>query len=238
MRSLRLSTLGGYCAIAAVVCFVVGGGAMGSSGVSVLIPQTGREGREWIADVDAAGALFYAGAWLVVLMGFLGVVAYLGLYDALKEAGPAIVLAPITAAVGLTLVTVSHLLPIAMAYELVPAYVAAEAADKDAIAVTADTLAASALVLNSAGNFLGWGVATPLVSAAILATGLLPRWIGWLGIAVAVLAGWVGLLAPASGVAEAVSSLGFLAFFVFLLSGGIALVRRRVEAPTPASTPA
>jgi hypothetical protein len=36
------------------------------------------------------------------------------------------ILAPILGAVGLTLVTVSHLIPIAMGDELVPAYVAAD----------------------------------------------------------------------------------------------------------------
>ena len=34
----------------------------------VLIPETGPPGREWIANVDAAGWLFFAGAWLIILM--------------------------------------------------------------------------------------------------------------------------------------------------------------------------
>jgi len=40
---------------------------MGFSGVQVLIPETGAPGREWIADVDAAGGLFLTGAWLIIL---------------------------------------------------------------------------------------------------------------------------------------------------------------------------
>jgi hypothetical protein len=32
-----------------VICFVAGAVAMGSSGVGVLIPETGRPGRDWIA---------------------------------------------------------------------------------------------------------------------------------------------------------------------------------------------
>jgi hypothetical protein len=36
------------------------------------------------------------------------------------------ILAPILGAVGLALVTVSHLIPIAMGYELVPAYINAD----------------------------------------------------------------------------------------------------------------
>src|SRR5215211_4821236 len=50
--------------------------------------------------------------WLVILMGFLGIVALVGFYDALRVAGPVMILAPILGAVGPTLVTVSHLVPI------------------------------------------------------------------------------------------------------------------------------
>ena len=68
MRTLRISTVAAVCALGLVVCFVLGGVALGSSGVGVLIPETGPPGRDWIADVDAAGGLFFVGAWLVILM--------------------------------------------------------------------------------------------------------------------------------------------------------------------------
>ena len=226
MKTLRLSTVGAVCAIAAVACFVSGSVVMGSNGVEVLIPETGDPGREWIADVDAAGGAFFTGAWLIILMGYLGMVALLGFYDVLRHAGPWLLLAPILGIAGLVLVTLSHLIPIAMGYELVPAYVEADPAGQATLAVTADTLAATALVTNSAGNFLGWGIATPLFAIAILVTRALPRWIGWLGLLVGLLAGWLGLAGPASGVLEGVASLGFIGFFVFLLSMGIAMLRR------------
>jgi hypothetical protein len=53
---------------------VVGVVAMVSSGVGVLIPESGRPGRDWITAVDAAGWLFFVGAWLIILMGFLWIV--------------------------------------------------------------------------------------------------------------------------------------------------------------------
>ena len=190
MTRLRLSTVGAVCAIAAVVCFVVGVAAMASSGVQVLIPETGHAGREWIADVDSAGGLFLVGAGLIILMGFLGIVAYLGFYDMLRHAGP--VMVPVLGSVGLTLVTVSHLIPIAMAYELVAAYTGSGPLAHVSLAATADTLASAALVTSTAGNFLGWGVATPLVAIAILSTHALPRWLGWFGLLVGLLAGWLG----------------------------------------------
>jgi hypothetical protein len=146
-------------------------------------------------------------------MGFLGIVAFVGFYEALREAGPVMILAPILGAVGLTLVTVSHLIPIAMAYELVPAYVDADPAGQDTLAATADTFAATALVTNAAGNFLGWGVVIPLYAVAILTTRALPRWIGWLGLLVGLLAGWLGLLSPASSVISGISTIGFVGFF-------------------------
>jgi hypothetical protein len=77
-------------------------------------------------------------------------------------AGRVMIPAPVLGAVGLTLVTLSHLLPIAMAYELVPAYADAGPAGRATMGATFDTLAATALVTKGAGNFLGWGIALPM----------------------------------------------------------------------------
>jgi hypothetical protein len=41
MRTLRLSTVAAVCALGTVICFVAGAVAMSSSGVGVLIPETG-----------------------------------------------------------------------------------------------------------------------------------------------------------------------------------------------------
>ena len=45
----------------------------------------------------------------------------------------------------------------------------------------------------------------------------------------AVFAGWLGLFAPLSGAIEALTTIGFLAFFVFLLGVGISILRRRAD---------
>lgn len=235
-RTPSLQTVGALSAIALVACFLAGGISMGASGVQLLIPETGAPGLDWIADVDAAGGLFFTGAWLIVLMGFFGMVAFVGFYDRLRGAGGVFVLAPLLGTVGLTLVTVSHLVPIALAYELAPAYVDADAAGRATLAATFDTFAATSLVTNAAGNFLGWGVAVPMFALAVLRTHELPRWVGWLGLLVGVLAGWLGLLSPVSGLVEGISGIGFVAFFVFMLSMGIAMLRRR-EAAVPRMSP-
>ena len=123
--------------------------------------EQGRAGRQaepgselgWPGEHPAEGLAH-------ILMGFLGIVALVGFYDVLRDAGKVMELAPILGTVGLTWVTVAHLVPISMAYELVPAYSDAEPAGRASLAATFDTFAAAALVTNSAGNFLGWGGST------------------------------------------------------------------------------
>jgi uncharacterized protein DUF4386 len=199
---------------------------MASSGVQVLIPEPGQDALDWIVDVDDAGGLFLAGAWLVIFGGLLGLVALVSFYEVFRAAGSLMILAPILGAIGLTLVTISHLIPIAMAYELVPDYLDADAATKSSLATTTDTLAVLSLVVNYTGNVLGWGIVVPMYAIATLRTRVLPRWIGWLGLVVAFFAGWLGLLGPASAVIEGVTFIGFVGFFVWIASMGVALLRR------------
>jgi hypothetical protein len=227
MKNLSLATIGAVCALVLVAGFVVGVALSAASGVEVLIPETGEEGVKWIADVEDAGGSFFVGAWLIIFAGLFGLIALVAFYDVLREAGPVMIVAPVAAVVGLTLVTISHVIPVAMAYELAPGYSETSGATQAALGVTTDTLASLSLLTNYVGNALGWGVAVPLYAIAILKTSILPRWIGWLGLVVAVLAGWLGLLGPASSVIEGVTTFGFLGFFVFMASMGIAILRRR-----------
>jgi hypothetical protein len=229
MGPLTLTKVGAICAVLTTAVFVVGIVFMASSGVQVLIPDTG-ETLDWIADVDAANGLFFAGAWLVIAGGLLGVVALVGFWEALKEVGPWLVLAPILGAVSLTLVTISHLVPIAMAYELVPGYVDADAAARAAIAVDADTLTSLSHALNYAGDLIAWGVVTPMFAVAVLRTRIVGRWIGWVGMVAAAVGGWLGAFSPASSVIDGITFLGFVAFFVFLAAMGVSLLRRERRA--------
>jgi hypothetical protein len=220
-----------------VAFFAVGIALMAIGGVQVLIPETGSNGLEWIRDVDDSGNLFIAGAWLVVFGGVFALAALIGFFDALREAGQVLILAPIAGAIGMTLVTISHAVPIAMAYELVPGYVSASGSTQESLAVTSDTLAMICLLTNYVGNALNWGVVVPLYGFAILSTNVVPRWIGWLALFVGALGGWIGLLAPASSVIEGLTFPAFVGFFVWLASMGVALLRRRErEELVPAAT--
>src|SRR5262245_3894697 len=191
---------------------------MAASGVQVLIPETGKDGLDWIADVDDASGAFFVGAWLVIVGGVLGAVALVGFWDALRRAGDWLVLAPILGVFGLTLVTISHLLPIAMAYELVPDF-------KRSDANTFDTFASLAQVLNYTGDVVTWGVVVLMYAIAIRKTGFIPRWIGWIAIVAWVFAGIGEVLSPASSVIEGVSFIGFVAFFVWMAAMGVTLSR-------------
>jgi hypothetical protein len=58
------------------------------------------------------------------------------------------ILAPILGVVGFIFVTVSHALPLALAYELVPGYVGAGGATQSALRVDFDTWAIASLIFN------------------------------------------------------------------------------------------
>jgi UPF0716 family protein affecting phage T7 exclusion len=66
MGRVKLARAGAVCALVGVAGFVLGIVLMGSSGVQVLIPPTGKDGLDWIADVQDGGDLFVAGAAIVV----------------------------------------------------------------------------------------------------------------------------------------------------------------------------
>ena len=101
MAGARLSTIGAVCALISVAGFVVGIVLMASSGVQELIPETGKNGLEWLVDTQKGGDLFVAGATTVVFAGLVALGAFLGFYDALRKAGPVMVVAPAAGVAGM-----------------------------------------------------------------------------------------------------------------------------------------
>ena len=112
-----------------------------------------------------------------------------------------------------------------MAYELVPDVVDATGSTRASLETTTQTLVSVSLVLNYVGDVILWGVVVPIYAVAILKTRVVARWIGWLGLFVAAVAGWLGALSPASGVIDGITFVGFVAFFLWMLVLGIALLR-------------
>jgi hypothetical protein len=222
-----LTNLGAVCGVLTTVFFVAGIAFSIAGGVQTIIPETGKDSLDWIADVDDARGLFYVSGWLVIIGGTFGLVALVGFYEPLREAHPLMILAPVLTVVGFTLVQISHLIPLGLAYELVPGYVDADGAAKDALAVDFHTFTAIALALNYTGDVLLWGVVVPMYAWAALRTRAVPRWIGWLGFVTAFFAGWLGVFGPASSIIDGLTFIGFVAFFVWIASMGVALLRRR-----------
>jgi hypothetical protein len=235
----NLAKVGGWCALLLVACFAAGIAMMASSGVQVLIPETGDDGLTWLADADHGGNLFVAGAVSVVFGGLLAIGAFLGLHHALKSAGSLVLVATVAGIAGMVLVTVSHATPIALAKHLAPAYLSATGSERASLAATQDTWASFCLLMNYFGDALAWGVTTPIYAVAALRLKVAPRAIGWIGLVSAVFAGWIGLFSPLSGAIDAITTIGFFAFFIFVAGLGVALVRRgdRVGAAAVAAAP-
>jgi Domain of unknown function (DUF4386) len=231
LKRSSLTTSSALCGVLSPLAFIGGIALVISSGVDGLIPDTGQNAIDWIGDVNAASDAFLGGAWLVIAGGLLGLVALVGFWRPLRDAGEALILAPILAVAGMTLVTISHLLGIAIAYELVPGYVDGSRTTRDSLAVTTDTLVETARLLNYVGGVLVFGVVVALYAWAVLKTKVLPRWIGWVGVVTAVFAGWLGTAAPASRQLEDATFIGLAAFFVWLAAMGIAILRRRPPRP-------
>ncbi|WP_270888824.1 hypothetical protein [Pedococcus sp. 5OH_020] len=75
MKSLKITVVGAWCAILMFPTFLVGGILLSSGGASDLLAQTGKPGPAWLAAV-ASDSGFAAGAWLLILTGYLVMVAF------------------------------------------------------------------------------------------------------------------------------------------------------------------
>ena len=173
------------------------------------------------------------GMWLFVLLIFPLAVLGLGLFAALRRAGYVTWVAALALLGGSLLALLRNILLLAMTYELAPAYANATGAVQSALAVLGDTLLMFGFIAGDlVGGILAGGVGVPLFSAAMLRTELVPRWIAFLGFAVAITAGWGTLLLPLGEVFAIVPFVGTIGFLVWLVALGIKLWR----APEPDTT--
>ncbi len=128
-------------------------------------------------------------------------VAGLGCLAALRSAGYVTWAAALAFIAASFLVELRNIAWVAMTYELAPAYASATPDVQSALAAVGDTLNRFVYIAGDlmAGILFG-GVGVPLVSWAMLRSELAPRWVCWLGFAVAITAGWGTLLLPLGGV--------------------------------------
>ena len=230
MANISLVKVGAVCAILTAVSVIVAIILIiGFSGLDDPDPKV-DEVVQWMLDVEDDGTFLLAGSWFVLLSVVLALAAGLGFYHALRESGGLMWIALTAWTVGILMLISAFMIRIGMAYEFAPGYVEAGADAKSTLEVVGNTLAVLIAMLHIVGNLLLWGIGLALFSVAIIRTSVVPKWVGWLGLAVALLGGWLGALGPASEVFDIIGDVGFFAFLVWLLAMGFALLGRR-EAP-------
>jgi hypothetical protein len=222
---MSVRRLGGWSAIATTALFVAGIVVSASAGIETLIPPDGDDIEDWATHVHDHPGSLEVGAGLIVLGGLAATVALVCVHAVLRDAFGELVIVPYLTVAAMTLVTVSHVMPVGIGQHLVPAYLDARGGPGE-LSGSLRTWAAVDNALNLAGDVTLWGVVVPMVGYAVVRTRALARWIGWLGIVVGVLGGWLGLLSTVVPAVDAVTGLGFLAFFVWMTAMGVALLRR------------
>ncbi len=165
MGNISLLRVGGVCAILVVV-----------SGIMARIIF----GNAWLASrgVDT----IITGHWFDVPALLLYMAAVLGFYQALRKAGPLLLIAVVAYLTGIIFVLAHEFIRLGIAYELVPGIAEASAATRPVLEVMADTLRQTSLLAASVGFVLIFGIGVLLFSLAILRTSVVPKWIGWLGL--------------------------------------------------------
>lgn len=223
MEKIGFMKVSGVCAIltgivaaAGFIIIIAATDVLDANGAAEILTAAHKDSRA------AAGAL-----WLFVLAPLLAVMAVLGFYQALREEGNLIRVAAVFFFLGIPLGLSRVFLDLGLVYELAPGY-AISAANSDTSAslmVVADTMDVIGLLADLVANVLMIGIGVMLFSVAIIRSSFIHTWIGWLGVAVALVGGWLPLLGPAFSLIEIIGSIGFFFFMAWMIAMGINLLR-------------
>lgn len=184
---------------------------------------------QWLLDVDSNRSAVVAEAWLKLVPMLLFMGATVGMYQLLRQAGPVLwigVLASITASL---FVIAQRLVVLSVAYELAPAYAVAGEAVRPSLEVMATTFMRVGVLTEFLADHLIEPTATAILGVAILRTSVVPRWMAWLALAVALMR-WQGLLEPVSDAFRAFGYVGFMAAGMWALAMGVIMLRVRQPA--------
>ena len=192
MGNISLVRVGGVCAILAVV-----------SGTMARIAF----GNEWLKSrgVDT----LITGHWFDTLGTLLFMVAALGFYRALRQAGPLPLIAVVATLTGGIVLLIRGFILLGIAYELVPGIT--------------DALRQTGWLVAGVGAVLVFIIGVLLFSFAILRTSVVPKWIGWLGV-IAVLGFCLMALLPLVFSMATPWFLGWI-FLVWMVAMGVVLLR-------------
>lgn len=164
--------------------------------------------------------------WLIVLAAVVLAIAGLALFEALRDAGSLMRLALLAFVGGSLLALLRNVLWLALVYELAPAYADATGDARSTLEAIGDTWLMFGLLMGDLmGGVLAGGVGMLLFSLGILRTRVAAPWVGWLGVAAAVLGGWFTLLVPVSEVFELINFIGVIALVIWMVAIGVMLWR-------------
>ncbi len=192
MGNISLVRVGGVCAILAAV-----------SGTMARIVF----GNEWLKSrgVDT----LITGHWFDVLGVLSFIIAALGFYRALRQAGSLPLIAVVASLTGGIVLLIRGFILLGIAYELVPGIT--------------DALRQTGWLVAGVGAVLVFFIGVLLFSFAILRTSVVPKWIGWLGV-ITVLGFCLMALLP---LVFSMATPWFLGgvFLVWLVAMGVVLLR-------------
>ena len=225
MGSMSLVRVGGVCAILAAVSFIVATVIhdMGNLPGYRWLPD---DPGQWLLDVNRNRTGLVTEVWLKIVGVVVGMGFGLGLYQALRRAGPLLWIAVLAFVTTSLLIMAQLLVVLGVAYELAPAYAEASVAIRPALEVMATTLLQIGVLAEFVADHLIGPLRTALFGLAITLTSVLPRWLGWLSLVLA-LVRWLGLLEPVSDAFRVFSIIGFVGGGVLLLAIAVAMLRLR-----------
>jgi len=176
---------------------------------------------------NAYHAASVLGVSLATLSPALSLPLGLGLYVMLKPAKGYALFGAVMFYVGMTIAFVHEVLRIALFARLPPAYVAASEAARPAILVLGDLIQHAQEMFDLMAFVVMFGLGFSAFALAILKLRVVPRWLGWVLLVLAVGVGLICRPLGFFGVAAAAMAvgLGMLVFFVWLAAMGIVLLR-------------
>ena len=170
---------------------------------------------EWLLDVNRNRNAVMTETWLKISGMLLSMGAGLGTYLVLRRAGPLLWIGVLVLATNSLLIIAQLLVVLGIASEMAPAYAATSEAIRPALEVTATTLLQIGVLAEFVADHMLQPVTGSLFGLAILPTSVVPHWMGWLSLAIA-LSRSMGLSEPASDAFRAFSTIGFIS------GGGVA----------------
>jgi hypothetical protein len=230
MMRLDLQRLGAVCAVLYAPLVVVSIAAIGGTG------QLSANGAvEFLPILDANKSLAAAASILFIVMPLLLAVAGMALFLMLDRRESIAWLVVFGFVGGGLSILYRGFIWLAMTLELAPAYVHADASQQTSLAAVGNTLQVFSFGADMVGAVLVAGIGVLICSVLMLRQGIGPRWLGWLGIAAALVGGWLTLLTKNSEVAAAISGIGDLAWVLWIAAAGV--IAWRTAPPPVAQAP-